>query len=171
MTSSESVEPANSELAEVPDVEASADEVSVDSTEDADEGAIAPSLPPTPDSSMQGYYKLQQDLLKYTLLATAVIFGFVWAFYSLQTALNYLIGACTGVVYLRMLAKNVAELGRQRSKVGSGRLALFIGLIVLSTQWNQLQIMPVFLGFLTYKASLMGYTLWAALMPEAVNQE
>ena len=95
----------------------------------------------------------------------------MWFFYSLQTALNYLIGACTGVVYLRMLAKNVAELGRARSKMGSGRLALFIGLIVLSTQWNQLEILPVFLGFMTYKATLMGYTLWTALLPESLNPE
>jgi len=154
-------------LVDTEGTEADADDAIAESVQET----IAPSLPPVPDSSMQGYYKLQQDLLKYTVLATAVIFGFVWAFYTPQTALNYLIGACTGVVYLRMLAKNVAELGRQRSKVGSGRMALFIGLIVLSTQWNQLEIMPVFLGFLTYKAALMGYTLWAALMPEALSQE
>jgi len=172
VTSSESVEPASPDRDGSPDAEVltNAEGADVVSDEAADV-AIATALPLVPDDSMQGYYKLQQDLLKYTVLATAVIFGFVWAFYSLQTALNYLIGACTGVVYLRMLAKNVAELGRQRSKVGSGRLALFIGLIVLSTQWNQLQIMPVFLGFLTYKASLMGYTLWSALMPEALTLE
>ncbi|MEL6139151.1 MAG: ATP synthase subunit I [Cyanobacteria bacterium J06628_6] len=155
MTSSEPVETVDADLAESPE----------------EEGAIATGLPPVPDESMQGYYRLQQELLKYTVLATAFIFGFVWFFYSLQTALNYLIGACTGVVYLRMLAKNVAELGRARSKMGSGRLALFIGLIVLSTQWSQLEIMPVFLGFMTYKATLMGYTLWTALLPESLNPE
>ncbi len=171
MTSTEPVEPVSSDLAGSPDEDVLADESSVDTNGAEADEAITPALPPVPDSSMQGYYKLQQDLLKYTVLATAVIFGFVWAFYTSQTALNYLIGACTGVVYLRMLAKNVAELGRQRSKIGSGRLALFIGLIVLSTQWNQLEIMPVFLGFLTYKAALMGYTLWSALMPEALNSE
>ncbi|MEO0539913.1 MAG: ATP synthase subunit I [Cyanobacteria bacterium P01_A01_bin.105] len=159
MTSSEPVEPIDSDLAESPDTEVSPDS----------EAAIAVSLPPISDGSMQGYDQLQQNLLKYTLIATAIIFGSVWVFYSSQTALNYLIGACTGVVYLRMLAKNVAELGRQRSKMGSGRLALFIGLIVLSAQWNQLEVIPVFLGFMTYKASLIGYTIWIALIPEALE--
>ncbi|NEP18670.1 MAG: ATP synthase subunit I [Leptolyngbya sp. SIO4C1] len=120
---------------------------------------------------MQEYHRLQQNLLRLAVLLSAFIFAAVWCFYSLHIALNYLIGACTGVVYLRMLAKGVAELGRQRQKLGSGRLALFIGLIVLSTQWQQLEIMPVFLGFLTYKAALIAYTLWTAVLPESMNQE
>ncbi|MEO0538104.1 MAG: ATP synthase subunit I [Cyanobacteria bacterium P01_A01_bin.123] len=117
-------------------------------------------------SSMEDYYRLQQNLLRFTLILSAVIFGFVWVFYSLHVALNYLIGACTGVVYLRMLAKGVAELGRQRQRLGSGRLALFIGLMVVATQWQQLEIVPVFLGFLTYKASLIGYTIWTSIPTE-----
>lgn len=119
-----------------------------------------------PDASMQEYYRLQQGLLGYTLLLSGIIFGFVWLFYSLHIALNYLIGACTGVVYLRMLAKSVAQVGRQSQRLGSGRLALFIGLMVVATQLNQLEIVPIFLGFLTYKASLLGYTVWAALTSE-----
>ncbi|MFE4105524.1 ATP synthase subunit I [Almyronema epifaneia] len=119
-----------------------------------------------PSESMQEYYQLQQGLLWYTLLLSGIIFGFVWFFYSLHIALNYLIGACTGVVYLRMLAKSVAQLGRQKQRLGSGRLALFIGLMVIATQLNQLEIVPIFLGFLTYKGSLLGYTVWAALTSE-----
>jgi ATP synthase protein I len=115
---------------------------------------------------MGEYYRLQQNLLICTLAFTAVIFFFVWGFYSLDIALNYLIGACTGVVYLRMLSKSVGELGRSRQKLGSSRLALFIGLILVATQWDKLQVMPVFLGFLTYKAALIAYTLWTAVLPE-----
>ena len=72
---------------------------------------------------------------------------------------GYLIGACTGVVYLRMLAKDVERLGRSKKQLSQTRLALLIGLIVLSSQWNQLQIMPIFLGFLTYKAALIIYVI------------
>ncbi|MBE9077467.1 ATP synthase subunit I [Romeria aff. gracilis LEGE 07310] len=115
---------------------------------------------------MQDYYRLQQNLLRLTVLFSAIIFVCVWYFYSLHIGLNYLIGACTGVVYLRMLAKKVAEMGRQQSQLSSGRLAIVIGLIVLSTQWQQLEVLPVFLGFLTYKAALIGYTIWTAALPE-----
>jgi ATP synthase protein I len=114
-------------------------------------------LPPEPNSSMEEYYQLQQFLLRVTIVLSAVIFIAVWIFYSLNIALNYLIGACTGVVYLRMLAKNVERLGREKKQVGKNQLAVFIGVIVIASQWNQLQILPIFLGFLTFKAAILVY--------------
>jgi ATP synthase protein I len=122
-------------------------------------------LPPPVDSAMGEYYQLQQNLLLCTLAFTGFIFVCVWLVYSLPIALNYLLGACGGVVYLRMLAKNVAGLGRGQQKLGSGRLAIVVGLILVATQWQQLQVVPVFLGFLTYKAALIAYTLWTAVLP------
>jgi ATP synthase protein I len=114
-------------------------------------------LAPEPHSSIQEYYQLQKELLILTVLLTVVAFIPVWLVYSLNTALNYLIGACAGVVYLRMLAKGVEKLGRDKAKVGKNQLALFIGLIIVASQVDQLQIIPIFLGFLTYKAALIAY--------------
>ena len=108
---------------------------------------------------MEDFYRLQKQLLGATLVFSAIIFVATWLTYSLHIALNYLLGACTGVVYLRMLSKNVERIGRS-SGVSSSRLALVAILILVSSQWNQLEIMPVFLGFLTYKAALIGYTIW-----------
>ena len=112
---------------------------------------------------MEDFYRLQSRLLKTTLVFTVIIFVSVWLAYSLHIALNYLIGACTGVVYLRMLSKNVERLGQGSGGVSSSRLALVVALILVASQWNQLEIMPVFLGFLTYKAALIGYTIWTAV--------
>ena len=112
--------------------------------------------------SMQEFYQLYQELLLGTLALTVIIFIFVLIFYSLNTALNYLIGACTGVVYLRMLAKDVERLGREKERLSKTRLALLIGLILLAGQWDQLQIMPIFLGFLTYKAAIIIYVVRTA---------
>ncbi|MEM6251735.1 MAG: ATP synthase subunit I [Cyanobacteria bacterium P01_D01_bin.156] len=125
-------------------------------------------LPPASDQAMGEYFRLQQNLLMTTLGFTAFIFISVWLAYSRHIALNYLLGACVGVVYLRMLAKSVAKIGRERTKLGSGRLAVFMGLIVFATQYQQLEIMPVFLGFLTYKAALIAYTLWTSVLPESM---
>ena len=123
-------------------------------------------LPPPSETAMEDYYKLQQDLLQLTIAFSLVIFGFVWYFYSLNVALNYLLGACTGVVYLRMLARSVGQIGRSNPKSSSGRLAILIGVLVVATQWNQLAVLPVFLGFLTYKAALITFVLWTYALPQ-----
>ncbi len=114
-------------------------------------------ISPEPHSSMEEYYQLQSELFFWTVCFSLLAFISVWVAYSLNTALNYIIGACSGVVYLKLLARSVEQLGRSKSKVGKNQLALFIGLIVVATQVDQLQIVPIFLGFLTYKAALIAY--------------
>jgi ATP synthase protein I len=143
----------------------SSSEQTSDVAQVTDSPAEEPMLPPPVDAAMGEYYRLQQNLLICTVAFSAIIFFCVWLTYSLPVALNYLIGACGGVVYLRMLARNVANIGRGQQRIGSGRLAIVIGLIVVASQWQQLEIMPVFLGFLTYKAALIAYTLWTAVLP------
>jgi ATP synthase protein I len=128
---------------------------------------LAEASPSETDNSMGEFYALQKELLVTTLILTGLIFAPVWFFYSLNAALNYLLGACTGVVYLKVLARNVEQLGTSKAKVGKSQIAIFIGLIVVASQWNQLHVMPVFLGFLTYKATLLVYTLRILLMPSA----
>ncbi|MEM7793636.1 MAG: ATP synthase subunit I [Cyanobacteria bacterium P01_C01_bin.118] len=130
-------------------------------TDAGSETLVAGVISPEPDSSMEEYYQLQNELLLLTLGMMLVAFISVWMAYSLNTSLNYLIGACSGVVYLKLLAKSVEKLGREKSKVGKNQLALFIGLIVVASQVDQLQIVPIFLGFLTYKAALIAYMLKA----------
>ena len=114
---------------------------------------------------MQEYYQLKQNLLLVTLAITAVIFVSVWIVYSFNTSLNYLLGACVGVVYLGMLAREVERIGVSKKGVGSTRLALLAGVIIVATQLQQLQIVPIFLGFLTYKAAIIFYVLQTTLMP------
>ena len=121
------------------------------------------------NSSMQEFYQLYQELLVITLVLTGVIFTSVLIAYSLNIALNYLLGACTGVLYLRMLAKDVERLGREKQQLSKTRLALLVALILLASRWNQLQIMPIFLGFLTYKATLIIYVVRVAFISDSTK--
>jgi len=139
---------------------------SIEPTSTTEELPQPSSLPPQTSSSMQEYYQLQKMLLLITLALIGIIFISVWIVYSLNIALNYLIGACTGVVYLKMLARDVEQLGRQKQRLSKTRFALFIGLIIVATQWVQLQVLPIFLGFLTYKATLIVYMVQSLMPPD-----
>lgn len=118
------------------------------------------------DSGMQEYDQLKQELYGVTLILMGVIFVSVWVFYTRSMALNYLLGASTGLIYLRLLARDVDRLSQDFSSFSKTRFAVFIGAIVLATQLEQLQILPIFLGFLTYKATLIVYIVRLSLFPE-----
>ncbi len=125
--------------------------------------------PPEPSGSMAEYYQLRQELLYTTLVLIAIAFPGVWYFYNLNIALNYLLGAVTGVVYLRLLAKNVERLGQTSGKSGKSQVAVFVGVIIVATQVDQLHVLPVFLGFLTFKVSLLLYTVRIVLTSDAAG--
>ena len=108
---------------------------------------------------MQEYYKLVKNLLLVTLGFIVIITVAVWYFSSANIALNYLLGASCGLVYLRMLAKDVEQVGQQKKRLGARGLVLFSGLIIVAAKWQQLHILPIFLGFMTYKAAIIFHLL------------
>ena len=117
---------------------------------------------------MAEFYQLQNSLLLSTLLLTGIIVFPVWYFFSLNTAFNYLVGALVGLVYLKMLARDVERLGQQR--LGAKGMGLFVILILVASKWQQLHILPVFLGFLTYKPAIIIYTVKSIIWPTEYSE-
>ena len=126
-----------------------------------------PAVAPAPvGDSMQEFYQLQRTLFRFTLAVAGAIFASVWVAYSLSTAASYLLGASVGMFYLSRLAKDVAGMGAGRFQIGSGRIAVFIGLMVVATQLQSLQLLPAILGFLTYKIAILIYAVQTAVLSE-----
>jgi ATP synthase protein I len=117
----------------------------------------------TNKQTMADYYQLKQQLLVFTLALTGIIFISVWVLYSLNIALNYLLGAIAGLVYLRMLAKDVESLGAENRRVSPKRLALVAVLIIVALKWELLEILPVLLGFFSYKIAIVIYAVKTSL--------
>jgi ATP synthase protein I len=117
------------------------------------------------EDSMGEYQQLKRELYLITLAITTLAFVTVVIVYGWKISFSYLLGAVAGVVYLRLLAKDVDRIGNESVKLSPNRLALFVVLMLVAAKWHQLQILPVFLGFLTYKAALLiyiGRTIWLA---------
>ncbi len=118
------------------------------------------------DRSMTEFYQLQRNLFVMMLGLTIIIFVSVWLSYSFNTALNYLLGACAGLLYFRRLARDIEGLGVRRMSLGRGRLVIFVGVIIIATQLERVAILPVFLGFMTYKAAIIVYVVQTTLFPQ-----
>ncbi len=121
------------------------------------------------DRSMGEFYALRRELLVTTAAFGGVVFPAVWYFYDRNVALNYLLGAVTGIAYLKLLGRNVERLGTEKQKVGQSHIAVLVGVLVLSARIDGLHIFPVFMGFLTYKATLLLYALRVYLQPSTAD--
>jgi ATP synthase protein I len=107
------------------------------------------------DDGMEEYNRLKFKLLAITI-ASGIILGLaVWVWYGWNIALSYFVGALVGTAYFRMLTKGVDRLGTESNRLGFSRLGLFVLLIAIAAKSDQLEILPAFLGFMTYKVAVL----------------
>jgi ATP synthase protein I len=117
--------------------------------------AIVESSSTSVDDGMEEYNRLKFKLLVLTLASGVFIGLAVWLSYGWKIALSYALGALVGSVYFRMLTKSVDQLGTKSNRLGFSRLGLFVLLIAIAAKSDQLEVLPAFLGFMTYKVAVL----------------
>ncbi|NUN65306.1 ATP synthase subunit I [Pseudanabaena biceps] len=105
--------------------------------------------------SMEDYNRLKFKLLVFTIAAGVLIGIVVWSYYGWKISLSYGVGALVGTLYFRMLTKSVDALGVESNRLGFARLGLFVLLMAIAAKSDQLEILPAFFGFLTYKVAVL----------------
>ena len=108
-----------------------------------------------PQSSVSEYVLLQQRIFKMTLIVTAFFGLLTIIFVDFNAATSLFLGAFSGILYLRLLAKSIGSLGRNSTSVSKVQLLVPALLIVVVTKLPELQLIPALVGFLLYKPSLI----------------
>ena len=101
------------------------------------------------------YLELQFRVLRLTFLLTIFAVGISWFFLGIQASASLFIGALSGIFYFRLLARGVGRLGTSAKIVGKVQLIVPVLLVLASSRFPQLDLIPALLGFLLYKPALI----------------
>jgi len=101
------------------------------------------------------YVLLQRRMFLLTLVISALAVLFTAIFCGLDVSLSVLVGALSGLFYLRLLARSVGNLGKTTSGVSKVQLVVPVVLFLVVSKLPQLQLLPSLLGFFLYKPSLI----------------
>ena len=101
------------------------------------------------------YLELQFRVLRLTFLLTIFSVGIAGFFLGIQASASLLVGALSGIFYFRLLARGVGRLGTSSKIVGKVQLLVPVLLVLGSSRFPQLDLIPALLGFLLYKPALI----------------
>ena len=113
------------------------------------------SLVETSNASTQEYVQLQQRIFRAAFYVSAVVVVITAIFFDFQVAISLLIGALSGILYLRLLARSIGKLGTSSKSVSKIQLVIPVLLVLAVSKLSQLYLLPALLGFLLYKPSLI----------------
>jgi len=106
-------------------------------------------------SNENEYVQLQSGIFKCALVLSALAVVFTAIVIDFHSSISVLVGALSGLVYLRLLARSIGRLGVQSQSVGKAQLLVPVILVVVVTRLPQLELLPSLVGFLLYKPSLI----------------
>ena len=101
------------------------------------------------------YLELQFRVFRLTFLLTVFFVGIAGFFWGIKASASLLIGALSGIFYFRLLARGIGRLGTSSKIVGKVQLLVPVLLVLVSSRFHQLDLIPALLGFLLYKPALI----------------
>ncbi len=106
-------------------------------------------------SSADEYVQLQRRIYRAAFFVTVLAVTITAFFFGLKASISLLIGALSGILYLRLLARSIGKLGTSSKAVGKSQLVVPVILVIAASRMPQLEILPALLGFMLYKPSLI----------------
>lgn len=115
----------------------------------------------------EAYAALRGKLLSDTAFTAALAVCGGWAFGDTTTAASIALGSVGSLAYVFLLGRGVDRIGKSADVLGPARAAVLALLVAFSAKHRDvLQVLPVVLGFLTYKLA----TLFPLLTGEAFDE-
>lgn len=129
----------------------------------ADQGQAADGSAADLSSSgpLDDFQRLQTRLLLATLLLSLVVALITLAVFGASTAGSLAIGACCGLLYLRLLARSVSRLGNESRSLSRLQIVVPAVLVVACTRLPALELLPALAGFVLYKPALLLQAVFA----------
>jgi len=107
------------------------------------------------ESNQDKYMQLQLRIYRLTLIITAPSVLICALFFDLNSAFSLFIGALSGILYLRLLARGIGKLGKTSMSVSKVQLLVPVLLFFSASRLPQLELLPALVGFILYKLSLI----------------
>tara|TARA_B100000287_G_C20323817_1_gene658922 strand:- start:161 stop:631 length:471 start_codon:yes stop_codon:yes gene_type:complete len=108
-------------------------------------------------SIKDNYLKIQVIIFLITLLLSIVLSVLTTICISVSFGLSFFIGSVFGILYLRLLAKSIANLGKSSTGVSKIQLLLPVCLFIFTSKSEFLEILPAIIGFFLYKPAIVFY--------------
>ncbi len=103
------------------------------------------------------FLSLQLALFCLTLILSIVITIVSCIFINFSFGLSVFIGSIIGILYLRLLAKSIGNLGKTSSGISKVQLLLPVCLFIFASRNEMIEILPSIIGFFLFKPAMFYY--------------
>ena len=103
------------------------------------------------------FFSLQLTLFCLTLFLSIVVTIASCIFVNFSFGFSVFIGSIIGILYLRLLAKSIGNLGKTSSGISKVQLLLPVCLFIFASRNELIEILPSIIGFFLFKPAMFYY--------------